>query len=322
MRQKAAILAILLISAGILFTYKQNCVVRKAGVIMVEQGNGLSKISTMLEENHFIDSAILFKVYAFITGQYNKKIKFGEYEITTSDSFQSILTRMINGAVMMHKITIPEGLLTKEIIDIINSSDVLSGNKITWTEEGSLMPDTYLVYRNMKREELFAKMRDDMTNFVATEWELRDNDLPFKTMQEAMIMASIVEKETSLPSERALIAAVYINRLKIGMRLQADPTTIYEVTKGQCVLERPLSRSDLKKSGKYNTYTFSGLPCGPIANPGRDSIVATLHPAKTKDLYFVANGYNGGHYFSKTYEEHLKNVQKYRNSKTNNDNEE
>jgi UPF0755 protein len=197
-----------------------------------------------------------------------------------------------------------------QIIDLLNAQDVLAGD-VALPREGSLLPETYNVARGMMRTALVAKMMADQTRAIDALWPTRQKNLPFKTKKEALILASIVERETGVSSERPQVAAVFVNRLKKRMRLQSDPTIIYGLVGGKGALGRPIRRSEIRRKTAYNTYRINGLPPTPIANPGRASIAAVLNPADSKALYFVADG-TGGHAFAETLEQHNKNVRRWR----------
>ena len=207
---------------------------------------------------------------------------------------------------------------TKSIIDKINSNDVLEGDDILEEKEGVLMPNTYFFVRGETKQGLLNRMKNDMQKAVDELWEKRYENIPIKTKEEALILASIVEKETGLAEERFLVASVFINRLKKRMRLQTDPTIIYSFAFGDVSKERDIYKSDLKRESPYNTYLNYGLPSTPICNPSYEALKAVLQPIETDYLYFVATG-GGGHNFSKTYEKHRKFVKEYRNLLKNNE---
>jgi len=219
---------------------------------------------------------------------------------------------MINGDVHYRKVTFSEGLSNHSILRIIDLAEGLIGDiseiKI---KEGTLLTDTYKYQRGDTKESVVKRMQDSMMQFLDEAWGKRQANLPVKTKEEALILASIIEKETGLPEERRKVASVFVNRLKIGMKLQSDPTVVYAFTKGNVDLERDIRRSDLARKSSYNTYYVYGLPPTPIANSGREAILATLNPDQTKYLYFVATG-NGGHNFSTNLREHINFVNRYK----------
>jgi len=210
----------------------------------------------------------------------------------------------------VHKITVAEGLTSAVVMDLLRRDQVLIGDLTAAPAEGSLLPETYLFQRGTTRDQLAADMQRDHTKILDELWEKRQAGLPFTTKAEAVTLASIVEKETGVASERPHVAAIFINRLRKGMRLQSDPTIIYGLTKG-VPLGRGIRQSELEKATPYNTYVITGLPPTPIANPGRASIEAVLNPMASEDLYFVANG-TGGHAFAATVAEHEANVKRWR----------
>lgn len=209
------------------------------------------------------------------------------------------------------KVTLAEGVTSWQVVDALNRVDFLAGDLKDVPAEGMLAPQQYEVSRGDARADLVSEMIADQAATLAELWDKRAEGLPYKTPEEAMVMASIVEKETGVPEERARVASVFLNRLEQGMKLQTDPTVIYGLTKGQGVLGRGLRRSELRSNTPYNTYVIDGLPPGPIANPGRSAIEAALNPDKTEYLFFVADG-TGGHVFAETLAEHNKNVEKWR----------
>jgi UPF0755 protein len=221
-----------------------------------------------------------------------------------------IAALLVSGKSIQHRLTAAEGLTTDMIYKLVQDDQELTGDPGPQPAEGTLLPETYLFTHGTTREELFARMRKAQEKFMTERWSNRVPDLPFKTEAEAVVLASIVEKETSLPEERRHIAAVFVNRLKTGMKLQSDPTIIYGITKGY-PLGRGIRESEIEAATPYNTYVIAGLPPTPICNPGKDSLAAVLAPADSKDLYFVATG-QGGHVFAATLAEHQKNVIAFR----------
>ena len=267
-------------------------------------------IADNLEANGIIHHSLLFKAVLFLSGK-SSKIEAGEYAFPPHISAEEVAGMLASGKTLMHHLTVPEGLMTSEILEIIRTNSLLSGEITYDVKEGEILPETYNYSRGDKRNDIIERMRHAMQKALAEAWAGRADHLPFATPVQALTLASIVEKETGIAAERPRVAAVYINRLNRGMLLQADPTTAYAVTGGRAKLTRPLTYHDLEFNSSYNTYKFPGLPPGPIANPGKASILATLHPVTSNELYFVATG-NGGHNFAATVEEHEKNVKKYR----------
>jgi UPF0755 protein len=214
------------------------------------------------------------------------------------------------GKSIVHKITIPEGLTNHQIIEVIKADKVLAGNTPLLPSEGVLLPATYNFFKGTTRTELIQRMQKSQIELMKILWPKHANGLPFLTPKEALILASIVEKETNLNTERPKVAAVFINRLRIPMRLQSDPTIIYGITSGIASLGRPIRRSEIDVHTPYNTYKIDGLPPTPICNPGQASIEAVLNPSLTKDLYFVADG-TGGHIFASSLTDHEHNVENW-----------
>lgn len=216
-----------------------------------------------------------------------------------------------NDQITVYRVAIPEGLTSWQIVQGLNQADFLSGEVTDVPEEGMLAPDTYEVRRGDDRNDLLARMREAQEQILAEAWENREDGLPLESPEEALILASIIEKETSVPEERGQVASVFVNRLERGMRLQTDPTVIYGVTNGRGVLGRGIRQSELRDDNPWNTYVIDGLPPTPIANPGRDAIEAALNPDETDYVFFVADG-TGGHAFAETLEEHNENVARWR----------
>ncbi|MBY0582914.1 MAG: endolytic transglycosylase MltG [Sphingomonas sp.] len=275
--------------------------------LAVTDGASLSTTANRLEELGAIRSARRFKLYARIFGA-SAPIKAGEYKLPPHLAAADILKVLQGGKTLQRFVTIPEGMPSIMVRERLQAVAELSG-AVTVPPEGSVLPDSYAYDRAMTRAALLTRMQEAMDAYLAQAWENRKPDIAVKTPREALILASIVEKETGKPSERRMVAAVYANRLKRGMLLQADPTVIYPITKGK-PLGRRILRSELQAHNGYNTYADTGLPAGPICNPGRASIDAVLDPASSGALYFVADG-TGGHAFADTLEQHNANVQKW-----------
>lgn len=279
--------------------------------IILPRGNGFAKSMDMLSENKIIGNPLPVKLVAYINGD-AKKIKAGEYRFPVGISPKEVLLMLVKGQVVRHKITIAEGLSVHEVVELLRADPVLEGEIPGEIEEGSLFPETYYFIYGDTRNSIIARMQDKMQKTLDDLWEKRADNLPFANKQQALVLASIVEKETGLAIERPRVAAVFINRLKRGMQLQSDPTVVYGIEKET---GKPLGRQllipDLRTPTPYNTYIIYGLPPTPIANPGYNAIEAVLHPLDTNELYFVATG-DGGHNFANSLEEHNKNVKEYR----------
>ena len=286
--------------------------------VVIEPGSGLNSISESLFYAGVIEHPQRLVIWARLHDM-GRDLKAGEYRFNPGATPRSALARMQAGDVVIHRQLIPEGLTTREIYDRLNEDDRLSGSLGPVVPEGSLLPETYNFERGDSRQSLVNRMETAMTNTLANLWEQRAEGLPINTPEEAVILASIVEKETGLDAERAKVAGVFINRLNKGMRLQSDPTVIYALTEGKQPLGRALTRADWRVDHPYNTYVIKGLPPGPIAHPGAAAIAAVLNPAEHNYIFFVADG-SGGHAFSVTYDEHKRNIQRARAARRANSN--
>lgn len=275
-------------------------------VTIIPKSSGTKKIAQILTDKELIRHPIYFYIAVLITGT-RSKLKAGEYGIPTQASPAEIAILLANGQTIKHSLTIPEGQTVAQIIKTINSLPRLNGNIQKIPDEGMMLPDTYYYELWDKRQDIVDRMHKAMRNKLRVAWKNRINDLPLETQQEMLTLASIVEKETGIPRERPEVAGVFINRLRKGIRLQADPTVAYSLTRGQIKLERKLNKKDLKLDDPYNTYVQGGLPPGPIACPGAASLQAVANPNPTINLYFVANG-KGGHTFAKSLKDHNNNV--------------
>ncbi len=278
--------------------------------ISIVSGDTMAAASDRLQSAGIIESAMIFRLGA----KYRKvdgKLRFGEYEIPAAASMEEVLDIVISGRSIQYRITVAEGLTSWEVVEILKQSDILTGEIAEVPAEGSLAPDTYFVGRGMSRADVIARMQAAQAKILAEAWEQRDPDTPLRSPEEALTLASIIEKETGVAAERAKVGGVFINRLERGMRMQSDPTIIYGITNGQGPLDRPILRSDIERPTAYNTYVIDRLPPGPIANPGRDAIMGAVRPEPTDALYFVADG-TGGHAFAATLREHQNNVAAWR----------
>ena len=276
--------------------------------VVIAKGSGLTEISSNLFSRGIIKSQPVFIIAAHLTGKASKLLA-GEYHIKAQASPYEILKLVTSGDVVIRKITIPEGLTSAEIVKRLNQLKGLAGFIKKKPPEGSLLPETYNYTYGQSRGDIIERMQKGMINVLTTAWGQRDKNSPIKSMNEALILASIIEKETGLENERPLISSVFINRLATKMRLQSDPTVLYGLPVGG--QRQRLTRHDLNRKTPHNTYKIKGLPATPICNPGKASIVAALNPSKSDFFYFVATG-TGGHSFSRNLEEHNKNVAKWR----------
>jgi UPF0755 protein len=283
----------------------------EAKAVVIERGIGNEDVAATLEREGIVGNAREFLVLAWLTKATEPAIKAGEYAFPARVSMRDALTLMRAGRAITYKLTMPEGWTSERILERIRATPHLSGDITRAAPEGSLLPDTYLFQRGMSRDDLIAQMQAARDRLLADLWAGRAEGLPVKTPEEAVILASIVEKETGLAEERPRVAAVFLNRLRKRMRLQSDPTIIYGITGGKARLERPIRRSDIAEKTPYNTYQIDGLPPTPIANPGRDALAAVLNPQVTEDIYFVADG-TGGHVFAATLKDHRANVKRWR----------
>jgi UPF0755 protein len=279
----------------------------KPVAFVVRDGATLGSAARDLEQAGAIRSASRFRLFARVFGG-DEAIKAGEYQIPAGASASSILELLQSGKTRQRLVAVPEGYPSVLVHDALTRAEGLIGT-VAVPREGSVLPDSYAFQRGDTRAELVTRMQTAMRDYLAAAWAKRKPGIAVRTPEEAIILASIVEKETGKPSERRTVAAVYGNRLRVGMPLQADPTVIYPITKGR-PLGRRILRSELNAKNGYNTYASPGLPVGPIANPGRASIDAVLDPAQSQALYFVADG-TGGHVFANTLEQHNANVQKW-----------
>lgn len=280
-------------------------------VVVVPSGAGLERISSTLHTNGVIQHPEVFALGAKLAGE-ARNLKAGEYRFPEHVSPRDAMAILKSGRTVARRLTFAEGLTVSQVVEKLIASDGLSGDVPSEIVEGSLLPETYHFSHGDDRAALLARMAQGMSRLLAELWPQRAPDLPYSTIEEAVVLASIIERETGLEEERGFIAGVFANRLRLGMRLQSDPTVAYGIAPGG--LGRPLSRADLKTPSPYNTYVIKGLPPMPICNPGAGSIRAALRPTKTDFLYFVADG-TGGHAFARSLKEHNRNVAKWRRSR-------
>ena len=278
--------------------------------IIIERGMGIDAIARNLYRAGVLAGPTVFRIAARLSGA-GKSLKAGEYAFAPGISPEGALTLLKSGKNVARRVTFAEGLSTREILALLRRTEGLQGTVTPDPGEGVLLPETYHFSYGDRRRDVVRRMADAMRTLVSNLWRNRAPGLPFASPSEAVILASIVERETALPTERPRVAAVFINRIKRGMRLQSDPTVVYGLTRGAGPLGRALTRTDLKTASPYNTYLIGGLPPGPIANPGSASLEAVLRPSKSKDLFFVADG-QGGHVFAETLDDHNRNVAAWR----------
>ena len=241
----------------------------------------------------------------------SSELKPGEYSFQKNASLRDVIGTIVEGKVVQHAITIPEGLTSEQIVARLSENEIFAGAVREMPREGTLLPETYKFPRGTTRDQVIARMQQAQKRVLTEIWERRNPDLPVRTPEQLVTLASIVEKETGKADERSRVAAVFVNRLRQKIKLQSDPTIIYGLVGGRGTLGRPIKRSEIQQPSPYNTYVVDGLPPGPIANPGRASLEAAASPARTRDLFFVADG-TGGHAFTETYDQHQKNVAKLR----------
>lgn len=304
----AAILVLLIAGALAFSALLGSATVEEETAFVIPSGSSLTAVANDLEQQGLISSADGFVLRAKLFGG-SDPIQAGEFELTPGMSQGDILRAFQSGDVIRRFVTIPEGMPSVLVHERLMAEELLTG-EIGVPAEGSVLPDTYDFERGESRQAVLDRMQTAMTAYLAEAWAARGDDIAVSSPEEAVILASVVEKETGKPSERRMVAGLYSNRLKIGMRLQADPTIIYPITQGK-PLGRRIRRSEIDAVNDYNTYSMAGLPKGPITNPGRESIAAVLNPAETRALFMVADG-SGGHAFAETNAEHEANVAKWR----------
>jgi len=275
-------------------------------VVNIPRGSGIRDIADLLSKDGVIDQPWVF-IGGVLVLKAHQGLKAGEYQFKAHASLNDVVATLSDGKVIINQVSIPEGLTSEQIVARLMDNDVLTGNIDEVPAEGSMLPDTYNFTRGMTRSQLIQHMQQAQQRLLKEIWARRAADLPIKTPEQLVILASLIEKETGKPDERTRIAAVFVNRLKQKMRLQSDPTIIYGLVGGKGTLGRPIMKSEIDQPTPYNTYQIDGLPPGPITNPGRAALEAAANPARTRDLYFVADG-TGGHVFAETYEQHQKNV--------------
>jgi UPF0755 protein len=290
----------------------------KAKVIVIPKLEGSLEIAARLEREGVVSDRRLFtagyrwlQLLAWFEGDKALQLKAGDYEVRPNASVRELVDLICEGKTVTYKVTVPEGLTSQQIVDRLQADPNLSGEITAMPTEGSLLPETFVTQRGVARQSVLDSMAAESRKLMERLWAQRKKDLPVKTWDEAVILASIVEKETGRNDERDRVAAVFINRLRQNMRLQSDPTILYGLFGGKVVWGRPIQRSEITQKTAHNTYQIDGLPPTPICNPGRHSIEAVLQPRESRELYFVADG-SGGHAFAETLKDHNANVQKWR----------
>jgi UPF0755 protein len=310
------IVLVLMIGAGGVYVYGKQKLeapgpLQEDKVVNIPARAGMTDIADILQREGVIDNnrwAFIGSVFAL---KARSELKPGEYSFQKSASLRDVIGIIVEGKVVQHAITIPEGLTSEQIVARLSESDIFAGTVREMPREGTLLPETYKFPRGTSRDQVIARMQQTQKRVLAEIWERRNPDIPVKSPEQLVTLASIVEKETGKADERSRVAAVFVNRLRQKIKLQSDPTIIYGLVGGKGTLGRPIKRSEIQQPSPYNTYVVEGLPPGPIANPGRASLEAAANPARTRDLFFVADG-TGGHAFTETYDQHQKNVAKLR----------
>lgn len=310
------ILIILMIGAGTTYYYGRQLLetpgpLQEDKVVNIPARAGKRDIADALQR----EGVINVNPWAFIGGVFALKassdLKPGEYEFRKNASLRDVIATIVEGKVVQHAVTIPEGLTSEQIVARLTDNDIFAGTVREVPREGTLLPETYKFPRGTTRDQVIQRMQQTQKRVLAEIWERRNPDVPIKSPEALVTLASIIEKETGKADERSRVAAVFVNRLRQKIKLQSDPTIIYGLVGGKGTLGRPIKRSEITQPSPYNTYVIEGLPPGPIANPGRASLEAAANPARTRDLFFVADG-TGGHTFTETYDQHQKNVAKLR----------
>jgi UPF0755 protein len=311
----AVAVAFVAVAAGGLWVYLQQQFeapgpLQQEAVVIVPRGAGLVAIADDLAAAGVIADPDIFALGVRLFAD-ARALRAGEYAFAPGSSMKEAAELLASGRTVVHRLTVPEGLTSVEVVALLQAAEPLDGEIATVPPDGALLPETYHFHRGDSREAVLERMRQSMSEALAELWEQRAGNVPLQSLEEALILASIVEKETGVDSERALVAGVFVNRLHKGMPLQSDPTVVYGITEGKAPLGRSLTRQDLAEPTPYNTYQIAGLPPGPIANPGRAALAAAVNPTATEYLYFVAAG-DGSHAFAKTLAEHNSNVAKWR----------
>ena len=310
-----SIILLLAIAGGIAWSYgkhkfEQQGPLDRDKVVNIPKGLGLREIADLLARENVIEQPWVF-IGGVLVLKAKDELKYGEYKFTKQATLRETIETIVEGKVVQHTFTIPEGLTSEQIVARLAEVDFLSGNIREIPKEGTLLPETYSFPRYMTREQAIQRMQNAHRRVVQEVWDRRSPDLPVKTPEALVTLASIVEKETGRPDERSRVAAVFVNRLRQRIKLQADPTIIYGLVGGKGTLGRPIMRSEIEQPTPYNTYVIEGLPPGPIANPGRASLEAAANPARTKEIYFVADG-TGAHAFAENLPQHQQNIAKLR----------
>src|ERR1700710_3134098 len=310
------IILVLMIGVGGAYIYGRQKIeapgpLQEDKVVNIPARAGMTDIADILQREGVIDNnrwAFIGSVFAL---KARAELKPGEYSFQKNASLRDVIGTMVEGKVVQHAVTIPEGLTSEQIVARLSDNDIFSGAVREMPREGTLLPETYKFPRGTTRDQVIQHMQQTQKRVLAEIWERRNTEIPIKSPEQLGTLASIIEKAPGKADERSRVAAVFVNRLRQKIKLQSDPTIIYGLVGGKGTLGRPIKRSEILQPSTYNTYVIDGLPRGPIANPGRASLEAAANPARTRDLFFVADG-SGGHTFTETYDQHQKNVAKLR----------
>jgi UPF0755 protein len=317
-----SVLLLMLAVGGVAFLFDRQVEapgpLERGKTVAIPKGEGSHEIAARLEREGIIRDRRLFiagylwaKFAAQLEGGKPVQLRAGDYAVKQNASIRQVIDLLSEGKTVAYRVTVPEGLTSYQIVERLKADASLTGDIEGVPAEGTLLPDTYVIDQGMPRQALVDRMQAEARKFHERVWAQRKKELPYKSMEEAIVMASIVEKETGRNDERERVAAVFVNRLRQNMRLQSDPTILYGMTGGKTVWSRPIQKTEIAQKTAHNTYQIDGLPPTPICNPGRAAIEAVFNPADTKDLYFVADG-AGGHTFAETLKDHNANVQKWR----------
>ena len=310
------IVLLAMIGVGAVYYYGKQIIeaagpLREDKIVNIPARAGMTDIADVLQREGVIDSNRWAFIGAVFALKARSELKPGEYAFQKNASLRDVIGTMVEGKVVQHALTIPEGLTSEQIVARLTDNDIFAGSVREISRVGTLLPETYKFPRGTTREQVIQRMQAAQKRLVAEIWDHRSPDVPLRSPEQLVTLASIVEKETGRADERSRVAAVFVNRLRQRIKLQSDPTIIYGLVGGKGTLGRPIKRSEIAQPSPYNTYVIDGLPPGPISNPGRASLEAAANPARTRDLYFVADG-TGGHAFTETYDQHQKNVAKLR----------
>src|ERR1700684_1067419 len=314
------IVLVLMIGAGAGYIYGRQKIeapgpLQEDKIVNIPARAGMTDIADILQREGVIDNNRWAFIGSVCALKARSDLKPGEYSFEKNASLRDGIGTMVEGKVIQHAVTIPEGWSAEQIVARLSENEIFAGTVKEMPREGTLLPETYKFPRGTTRDQVIARMQQTQKRVLAEIWERRNPDIPVKTPEQLITLASIVEKETGKADERSRVAAVFVNRLKQKIKLQSDPTIIYGLVGGKGTLGRPIMKSEITQPTPYNTYLIDGLPPGPISNPGRAALEAAANPARTRELYFVADG-TGGHAFAETYEQHQKNVARLRSIET------